>query len=134
LELGFADLGRYPVAISTSSVDIAPLSQTIARKLWSAGQAVTLGLAAPLDMVSWFAIEPRLGVLAFRSKQEVFTPLGTFSDDRTGGGLDAGVSFLGHPARALYIGAGFDCFDLGGHASVFLYSAEITYHFGTATQ
>jgi PKD repeat protein len=131
LELGFADLGRYPVAISTPSSDIAPLSQTIARKLWPAGQALTLGLAAPLDIVSWFAVEPRLGVLAFRSKQEVFTPLGTFSDDRTGGGLDAGVSFLVHAARALYIGAGFDCFDLGGHASVFLYSAEITYHFGT---
>jgi uncharacterized repeat protein (TIGR03803 family) len=131
LELGFADLGRYPVAISTSSSDIAPLSQTIARKLWPAGQAVTLGLAAPLDVASWFAIEPRLGLLAFRSKQEVFTPLGTFSDDRTGGGLDAGLSLLVHPARAVYIGVGFDCFDLGGHASVFLYSAEITYHFGT---
>src|ERR1700722_5531839 len=134
LELGFADLARYPVAISTSSSDIAALSQTIARKLWSAGQAVTLGLAAPLDVVSWFAIEPRLAVLAFRSKQEVFTPLGTFADGRTGGGADAGLSLLVHPMRSVYLGAGVDYFDLGGHGSVLLYSAEITYHFGTRTQ
>ena len=134
LELGFADLARYPVAISTSSSDIAALSQTIARKLWSAGQAVTLGLAAPLDVVSWFAIEPRLAVLAFRSKQEVFTPLGTFADDRTGGGADAGLSLLVHPMRSVYVGAGVDYFDLGGHGSVLLYSAEIAYHFGTRTQ
>jgi len=134
LELGFADLARYPVAISTSSSDIAALSQTIARKLWSAGQAVTLGLAAPLDVVSWFAIEPRLAVLAFRSKQEVFTPLGTFADDRTGGGADAGLSLLVHPMRSVYVGAGVDYFDLGGHGSILLYSAEITYHFGTRTQ
>jgi len=134
LELGFADLARYPVAISTSSSDIAALSQTIARKLWSAGQAVTLGLAAPLDVVSWLAIEPRLELLAFRSKQEVFTPLGTFADDRTGGGADAGLSLLVHPMRSVYLGAGVDYFDLGGHGSVLLYSAEITYHFGTRTQ
>jgi uncharacterized repeat protein (TIGR03803 family) len=133
LELGFADLGRYPVAISTISPDIAPLSQTIARKLWSAGEAVTLGLAAPLDIVSWFAIEPRLELLGFRSKQQVFTPLGTFADDRTGGGADAGLSLLLHPLRSVYVGAGFDYFDLGGHGSVLLYSAEITYHFGTQT-
>jgi uncharacterized repeat protein (TIGR03803 family) len=131
LELGYADLGRYPVAISTSSAEIAALSQTIAHKLWSAGQALTLGLAAPLDVVPWFAIEPRLGLLAFRSKQEVFTPLGTFADDRTGGGADAGLSLLVHPMRSVYVGAGFDYFDLGGHGSVLLYSAEITYHFGT---
>src|ERR1700722_14074924 len=106
LELGFADLARYPVAIATSSSDIAALSQTIARKLWSAGQAVTLGLAAPLDVVSWFAVEPRLELLAFRSKQEVFTPLGTFTDDRTGGGADAGLSLLVHPMRSVYVGAG----------------------------
>ena len=134
LELGFADLARYPVAISTSSSDIAALSQTIARKLWSAGQAVTLGLAAPLDVVSWFAVEPRLELLAFRSKQEVFTPLGTFTDDRTGGGADAGLSLLVHPMRSVYVGAGVDYFDLGGHGSVLLYSAEIAYHFGTRTQ
>jgi hypothetical protein len=134
LELGFADLGRYPVAISTPSSDIAALSQTIARKLWSAGQAVTLGLAAPLDLVSWFAIEPRLGLLAFRSKQEVFTPLGTFADDRTGGGADAGLSFLLRPTRSVYVGAGFDYYDLGGHGSVLLYSAEISYHFGAQTR
>ena len=134
LELGFADLARYPVAISTSSSDIAALSQTIARKLWSAGQAVTLGLAAPLDVVSWFAVEPRLELLAFRSKQEVFTPLGTFADDRTGGGADAGLSLLVHPMRSVYVGAGVDYFDLGGHGSVLLYSAEIAYHFGTRTQ
>jgi len=130
LELGYADLGRYPVGIATTSTDIAGLSQTTARKLWPAGQAITLGLAAPLDVAPWFAIEPRLAALAFRSKQQVFTPLGTFADDRSGGGLDAGLSLLLHPVQSLYFGAGFDCFDLGGRCTVLLYSAEISYHFG----
>jgi hypothetical protein len=36
--------------------------------------------------------------------------------------------------RSVYVGAGVDYFDLGGHGSVLLYSAEIAYHFGTRTQ
>jgi uncharacterized repeat protein (TIGR03803 family) len=130
LELGSADLGRYPIGITTTSTDIAGLSQTTARKLWPAGQAITLGFAAPLDVASWLAVEPRVAGLAFRSKQEVFTPLGTFSDDRSGGGLDAGLSLLIHASRTVSFGAGFDCFDLGGHCTVLMYSAEFSYHFG----
>ena len=130
LEAGYVDMGRYPVGISATSANIASLSQTIARKLWSAGQGATLGLAAPLDFNSWFAIEPRLSLLVFRSKQEVFSPVGTFADDRTGAGFDGGVSLLFHPMGPVYLGAGVDCYDIDGRCSVLLYSGEVSYRFG----
>ena len=131
LELGFADLAEYPVGISTTSTNIPQLAQTIIRNLSSAGRAVTLNLAAPLDITSWFGVEPRFGFLAYQSKQEVFTPLGTFSHDREGGGIDAGLVLLLRPTSSIYFGAGIDCFDTGGsRCDVLLYSAEIEYHFG----
>jgi hypothetical protein len=131
LELGFADLAEYPVGISTTSTNIPQLAQTIVRNLSSAGRAVTLNLAAPLDITSWFAIEPRFGVLAYQSKQEVFTPFGTFSHDREGGGVDAGLALLLRPTSRIYVGAGVDCFDTGGNrCDVLLFSGEIEYHFG----
>jgi hypothetical protein len=131
LELGLADLGEYPVGISTTSTNIPQLAQTIIRNLSSAGRAVTLNLAAPLDITSWFAVEPRIGVLGFQSKQEVYTPQGSFSHDREGGGIDAGLALLLRPTRKFYIGAAVDCFDTGGsRCDVLLYSAEIEYHFG----
>ena len=131
LELGLADLGEYPVGISTTSTNIPQLAQTIIRNLSSAGRAVTLNLAAPLNITSWFAIEPRIGALGFQSKQEVYTPQGTFSHDREGGGIDAGLALLLRPTRKLYVGAAVDCFDTGGsRCDVLLYSGEIEYHFG----
>ena len=131
LELGFADLAEYPVGISTTSTNIPQLAQTIIRNLSSAGRAVTLNLAAPLDITSWFGVEPRFGFLAYQSKQEVFTPLGTFSHDREGGGIDAGLVLLLRPTSSIYFGAGIDCFDTGGsRCDVLLYSVEIEYHFG----
>jgi hypothetical protein len=131
LELGLADLGEYPVGISTTSTNIPQLAQTIIRNLSSAGRAVTLNLAAPLDISSWFAVEPRIGVLGFQSKQEVYTPQGAFSHDREGGGIDAGLALLLRPTRKVYVGAAVDCFDTGGsRCDVLLYSAEIEYHFG----
>jgi len=130
LELGFADLGTYPVAISTTSSNIPQLAQTIVRNLSPAGRALTLNLAAPLDINPWFALEPRIGVFGYQSKQEVFTPIGTFSHDREGAGIDAGLALLLRPTRSTYIGAGLDCFDTGGRCDVLLYSAEIEYHFG----
>ena len=130
LELGFADLGTYPVAISTTSTNIPQLAQTIVRNLSPAGRAVTLNLAAPLDINPWFALEPRIGVFGYRSKQEVFTPIGTFSDERDGAGVDAGLALLLRPTRRIYIGAGIDCFETGGRCNVLLYSAQIEYHFG----
>jgi hypothetical protein len=131
LELGLADLGEYPVGISTTSANIPQLAQTIIRNLSSAGRALTLNLAAPLNITSWFAVEPRIGALGFQSRQEVFTPQGTFSHDREGGGIDAGVALLLRPTRKLYVGAAVDCFDTGGsRCDVLLYSAEIEYHFG----
>jgi hypothetical protein len=131
LELGFVDLGEYPVGISTTSTNIPQLAQTIVRNLSSAGRGLTLNLAAPLDLTSWFAIEPRFGILAYQSKQEVYSPLGTFSHDREGGGIDAGIVLLFRPISHVYFGAGVDCFDTGGsRCDVLLYSAEIEYHFG----
>jgi OmpA-like transmembrane domain len=130
LELGFADLGTYPVKISTTSTDIAQLAQTIARNLSPAGRAVTLNLAAPIDINPWFALDPRIGVFGYHSKQEVFTPIGTFSHDREGAGVDAGLALLLRPTRSAYIGAGIDCFDTAGRCNVLLYSAQIEYHFG----
>jgi hypothetical protein len=130
VELGFADLGTYPVEISTTSTDIAQLSQTIVRNLSPAGRAVTLNLAAPLDINPWFALDPRIGVFGYHSKQEVFTPIGTFSHDREGAGVDAGLALLLRPTQSAYIGVGIDCFDTGGRCNVLLYSAQIEYHFG----
>jgi hypothetical protein len=131
LELGFADLGAYPVGISTTTANIPQLAQTIIRNLSSAGRGLTLSLAAPLDITPRFAIEPRFGVLAYQSKQEVYTPLGTFSHDRESGGIDAGLALLLRPSSSIYVGAGVDCFDTGGNrCDVLLYSAEIEYHFG----
>jgi hypothetical protein len=131
LELGLADLGEYPVGISTTSANIPQLAQTIIRNLSSAGHALTLNLAAPLDITSWLAVEPRVGVLGFQSKQEVYAPQGTFSHDREGGGIDAGLALLLRPTRKLYVGAAVDCFDTGGsRCDVLLYSAEIEFHFG----
>jgi uncharacterized repeat protein (TIGR03803 family) len=130
LEAGYVDLGRYPLAISTSSADIPALAETIARKLWPAGQGGTLGLAAPIGVGPRFAIEPRLSLLVYRSKQEVFTPLGTFADDRTGAGLDGGLSLLVRPIPAMYVGAGVDCYLIDGRCSVLMYSGEVSFHFG----
>jgi Beta-propeller repeat len=130
LELGFADLGTYPVDISTTSANIPQLAQTLVRKLEPAGRGVTSNLAAPLDINSWLAIEPRFGLLVYQSKQEVSTTVGTFSHNRVGAGIDAGLALLLHPTQRIYIGAGVDCFDTDGRCNVLLYSAEIEYHFG----
>jgi hypothetical protein len=131
LELGLADLGEYPVGIRTTSTNIPQLAQTIVPNLSSAGRGLTLNLAAPLDIAPWFAIEPRIGLLGYQSKQEVFTSVGTFSHDREGGGIDAGLALLLRPTSRIYVGAGVDCFDTGGsRCDVLLYSAEVEYHFG----
>jgi hypothetical protein len=131
LELGLADLGEYSVGIRTTSSDIPQLAQTIVRNLSSAGRGLTLNLAAPLDLAPWFAIEPRIGLLGYESKQEVFTCLGTISHNREGGGIDAGLALLLRPTASIYLGAGVDCFETGGsRCDVLLYSAEIEYHFG----
>jgi hypothetical protein len=131
VELGFADLGEYHVGITTTSTNIPQLAQTIIRNLSSAGRALTLNLAAPLDLAPWFAIEPRIGVLGYQSTQEVYTPVGTFSHDREGGGIDAGLMLLLRPTPRIYAGAGVDCFDTGGsRCDVLLYSVEVEYHFG----
>ncbi len=130
LEVGFADLGTFPVRITTTSPNIPQLAQTTANKLSSAGRGFTAGLAAPIDLGSWFAIEPRLGLLAYQSTQKVYTSDGTFSQDRKGLGADAGIAALLRPTQWLSLGAGVDCFEIGGRCSVMLYSVELEYRFG----
>jgi hypothetical protein len=130
VEIGFADLGTYPVGISTQTTNIPQLAGTITRKLPPAGRGLTLNLAAPLDVSSWLAFEPRLGLLAYQSKQEVFTPAGTVADDRKGAGLDAGLALMLFPHSRFSVGAGADCFAAGGRCNVMLYSAVLEYHFG----
>jgi hypothetical protein len=130
LELGFADLGVYHVGISTTSSNIPQLAQTVVRNLSPAGRALTLNLAAPLDIDPWFAVEPRVGVFGYQSKQEVYTPVGTFSQNRDGAGIDAGLALLLRPTPRIDAGVALDCFETFGRCGVLLYSAEIEYHFG----
>jgi hypothetical protein len=130
VEIGFADLGTYPVGIRTQSTNIPSLAQTITRKLPPAGRGLTLDLAAPLNIASWLAVAPRFGLFAYQSKQEVFTPTGTVADDRKGAGLDAGLALLLFPHSRFSVGAGVDCFAGSGRCNVLLYSAVLEYHFG----
>ena len=128
LELGLADLGIYPVKISTTSADIPQAAKNVLHNLSPAGRGVTLDLGGPLDINRWLAIEPHLGLLIYQSKQEVFTPVGTFSEDKVGAGIDAGFSLLLHPIRQVYVGTGLECFDTDRGCNVLLYSGEIEFH------
>ncbi len=130
LELGYADLGIYHVSLSTSSANVAQVAADAVGQLKPAGRGITLGLGGPFDLGRWFAVEPHLGALIYQSKQEVFTPDGTYSKGDYGVGLDAGVALLVHPFRPVYAGAGFECFDTGGGCNVRLASLQLEYHFG----
>jgi len=130
LELGYADLGIYHVSLSTSSANVGQVATDTVGQLKPAGRGITLGLGGPYDLGRWFAVEPHLGALIYQSKQEVFTPGGTYSKGDYGVGLDAGVALLVHPFRPVYAGVGFECFDTGGGCNVRLASLQLEYHFG----
>jgi hypothetical protein len=130
LELGVADLGLYPVKISTYSNNIPQLAQSIVHDLSPAGRGLTLGVAAPFNLNAWLALQPRLAALAFESTQQLYAPSGTVAHERHGGGLDGGLMLLARPSSSLAFGVGVDCFDTSARCDVLLYSAELEYHFG----
>ena len=129
LELGVADLGTYPFSVTTTA-NVTALAETLDRHLPPAGWGLTLGLAAPMDLNHWFAIEPRLGLLGYASRQEVHTGTGTIALNRHGLGLDAGLSLLAHVSRHLVLGASVDCLDTHHDCNVLLISGQIEYRFG----
>ncbi len=130
LELGVADLGTYPVSVATTSATIPQLAQSIVHRLPPAGKALTLGLAASPDLGQWLTLEPRVGLMAFSSKQQVDPPTGTVSTTLRGIGIDGGLALLVRATRHVRVGAGVDCFAFGGRCNVLLYSVELEYHFG----
>jgi hypothetical protein len=130
LEVGYADLGIYHVKIDTSSPDIAQVARDVAGRLTPAGRGLTLGVGGPFDLGRWFAIEPHLGALIYQSRQEIFTPDGTYTHGNVGVGLDAGVALLAHPFRPVYAGGGFECFDTSRGCNVSMSFLQVEYHFG----
>jgi uncharacterized repeat protein (TIGR03803 family) len=130
LEFGYADLGTYPVRITTAAANVTQVAESAVQRLAPAGRGLTLNLALPLNFNPWFAIEPRLGVLAYDSRQEVFTPVGRISQNRAGAGADGGLSLLVHANRQFDLGAGVDCFGTNHACNVLLLSADIEFHFG----
>lgn len=132
LELGYVELGRYPVTITTLSTHYAGVAQTALDSLRPAGRGATLGLGAPIDMGRWFALDPHVALLVSQSKQEVATPVGTFTDNRHDIGVAAGLAILFRPTRHLSLGGGVDCWGAGLHCDVLGYTGELEYHFGSA--
>ena len=131
-ELGYVELGRYPLTIATRSAQYASVAQTALDTLRPAGRGASLGLGAPIDLGRWFALDPHVALLLSQSKQEVTTPVGTFSDNRHDTGAAAGLGILFRPTPHVYLGGGVDCFGAGLHCDVFAYTAQLQYRFGAA--
>jgi len=127
LEAGVAYLGVYHLQLATTAMQAAKVSADAAHLLGPAGRGFTLGLGGPIDLSRWFAIEPHLGLLLYQSRQEISDPPTTYRSGDYGAGLDAGAMLLIHPAPALYVGAGWECFE---RCDVRVVSAQIEYHFG----
>lgn len=130
LELGLVDLGRYGVDLATTSSDSQGLARDALRRLPAAGRGVTLGFGSRADLVPWFAVASRLGLLVYRSKQDLGTPAGNFSDRQTGVGVDAGLSLLFHPLPAFYLGAGYDCYHTDRGCDAQMVSGQIEFRYG----
>jgi hypothetical protein len=132
LELGYVDLGRYPVAITTRSTQYSGVAQTALDTMRPAGRGATLGFGATVDLGRWFAVNPHVALLMLQSKQDITTPAGTFSDNRHDAGVAAGLALLFRPTRHLYLGGGVDCWGGGAHCDVLAYTADLEFHFGAA--
>ena len=130
LELSYAQLGQFPLAITAATADAQVLAQRILGQLAPAGHGVTAGLALPLQFGPVFGIEPRLSSLYYQSKQVVGIATGDYRKDLRGVGIDAGLSATFRIAAPLYVGVGTDCFHLTQACNVLLYSAQIEYRFG----
>lgn len=130
LEVAVVDLGEYPFSLTTQSANATAAAQSIARHLPPAGRGLTLGLAAPIDLGAWFTVEPRLALLGYQSRQDVDLPGSSVEVERSGLGMDAGLSLLLHPLRKLLVGVGVDCFDTHSTCNVTMLSGQISYRFG----
>lgn len=132
IEVGFVDLGRYPVAIQTQSNQVDAVISTALHALRPAGYGATAGLAANLELGRWFSIQPRVALLVSQSTQEINSPSGTVSDKRHDSGLAAGLSLLVRPTRSLSVGGAIDCYGAGTRCDVRIYSVDVRYQFGAA--
>jgi hypothetical protein len=129
LELSYAEFGRFPLSIRTTTPDVTALAQRAVRALQPAGQGVTAGLALPVDLNALFSIEPRVSALFYESKQELSTPTVTYEDKEHGFGVDAGLSFAVRVAKPLRIGIGVDCVHMTQACNVLMLSAQLEYRF-----
>jgi len=130
IEAGFVELGRYPVAVSTTNGSDSAVANALLDGLRPAGRGLVLGLAAPLPIGRWLALEPRAGLLLSKSRQEVETPSGTFARSRSDAGIAAGMALLVRLSPALWVGGGMECFGAGLRCDVIAYTGQIEYHFG----
>ena len=109
LELGVADLGLYPVKISTYSNNIPQLAQSIVHDLSPAGRGLTLGVAAPLNLCDRLAgTATAARGTRLRVDAATLRPSGTVAHERHGGGLDGGRC-CSRARVKLAFGVGVDC-------------------------
>lgn len=130
LELGYAQLGQFPLSTKTISADAGPLAQRILGQLAPAGHGVTAGFALPLQFGSVVGIEPRLSALYYQSKQVVSLATEVYRNDLRGVGVDAGLSTTFRVTAPLYVGVGVDCFHMTQACNVMTYTAQVEFRFG----
>jgi hypothetical protein len=154
LEIGYAQIGQFPLSMTTASSgggsldslkararsaatmralagsDIDSLAQSVVNAAPAAGHGVTVGFAMPIDVTSWLSVEPRFAALAYQSKQSLSTSDATLRHDSTGAGFDAGLAFSVRAGGPIYLGAGIDCFHEDRGCNTLLVSGQIEYRFG----
>jgi hypothetical protein len=130
LEVGFVDLGRYPISVRANGGSDSQVANAVLGALRPAGRGGVLGLAASLPLGRWLELEPRASVLWSRSRQEVYTPSGTFARSVSNTGIAAGIALLARPSASLRVGGGMECFGVGLRCDVIAYTGQFEYHFG----
>jgi hypothetical protein len=129
LELSYAEFGRFPLSVRTTTTDAAVLAQRAVRALQPAGHGVTAGFALPVELTALLSIEPRVSALFYESKQDLSTPTATYEDKEHGFGVDAGLSFAVRIAKPLSVGIGVDCVHMTQACNVLILSAQLEYRF-----
>lgn len=131
VEVGYADFGQYRVQATTTQTPAVGAANQMLASLRPTGKAATLAAALPLPIGPYFTIEPRLGITAGHSRQEVDGGTFILVHDRNPIGYLEGVSALLHPTRALSIGFSASCYGTDGvRCDVRTYAGELRLHFG----